>query len=316
MTPITKALRRGQISGYLRTHSVNETAEEFNCSRNTACMIRVNELRRTDMDALRRKRLSKKKKGKSALAFINERRRTVDRLLQQTIVHVEDKNGNTRIIPKHPTTHCVRNFFRDHPLRRVPKNNAGVRHRNSPGDIPSISTLRRDAIALDYRNFVRPRVPYVLAQKKRRLKFCKNENFQKESYVKRLLFSDEHVVTTNDYSSRTQWVKVGKCRRLAKSKVLPAQRKSKYNTVSRMFWAMIGWNYKSPIIWCEFKLPKKTKKDDDGGNSDDEDDGKKKKKKKKEPDTTTTMNGERYVKYILTKVKPKLQQKKMIFMQD
>jgi hypothetical protein len=271
------------------------------------------------MDAARRQR-GRKKKGRTAI--MNERRRIVDRLLQQNIVHKEDKHGNVRVIPKYATINAVRNYFRSHPQRRAPKINAANRHRNSPGAVPSISTLRRDAIELRFVNYIRPRAPFRQAQKPRRFKFCKCEDFRHDDYVKRLLFSDEHFITTNDYSSRTQWVKLGKSRRAAKAKLHPVQRKSKYNTVRRMFWAMIGWNYKSQIIWCEFPVKKKKKNEDDASDDeggDDKDDGKKKKKKKKKkktPTTTYTLTGERYIKHILEKVKPKLQQRNMIFMQD
>ncbi|MDE2343225.1 MAG: transposase [Betaproteobacteria bacterium] len=143
---------------------------------------------------------------------------------------------------------------------------------------------------MKYVNYVRPRVPFRRVQKARRLKFCKCEDFSNPGFVRRLLFSDEHVITTNDYSSRTQWVKVGKVRSAAKRKVLPQNRKSKFNVVNHMFWAMIGYNYKSPIIWLEFP-------DGNGG-------------------TTSAMNAQRYTDNVLIHVKAKLQQRRMIFMQD
>lgn len=53
---------------------------------------------------------------------------------------------------------------------------------------------------------------------------------------------------------------------------------------------MIGWNYKGPIIWLEF---------DDGNGG-----------------TTAHMNQDRYIQNVLTPVRGKLRQRKMIFMQD
>lgn len=286
MTKITKAFRRGQISGFLKTHSINATAKEFKCSRNTVRVISEGRTRRTDMDAARAK--LKKKRKKSHAALINERRRTVDRLLQQKTKHTEDNQGNVREIPTHPTIKSVRRYFAEKPSRQMKNVNNNKRR----GRIPSVSTLRRDAIALNYVNYVRPLAPYRQYQKARRLKFCRNENFQDENYVKRLLLSDEHVITANDYSSRTQWVKVvsAQRRKAAKKKLLTRQRKSKYNVTNHMFWAMIGWNYKSAIIWLEF---------DDGHGG-----------------TTSSMNARRYIDHVLSRVQRKLRGRNVVFMQD
>lgn len=269
-----KAHRRGRIEGFLlATESIKKTAEVLQCSRNTVAAIHRKLTRRADMDRYRKK--NKKAKSKAA---INERRRIVDRLLSQTVVHVDDhKKGSTRTLPKYATTKDVQDWFREH-------------RSNNP--IPSIATLRRDAKALNYVNYVRPKVPFRKVQKARRVKFCKKAEYSNPAFVKRMLFSDEHTVTTNDNSSRTQWVKRSARGGDARRNLHPRSVRSKYNTVNSMFWAMIGYNYKSEIIWLEF---------DDGSGT-----GK----------TTCSLTKDRYVQHILTKVEGKLKQRRVIFMQD
>lgn len=79
----------------------------------------------------------------------------------------------------------------------------------------------------------------------------------------------------------------------------------KHNTYSAQLWAMIGYNYKSPLIWVEF---------------DDEKDvyDKKQKMWKKVPFVRTRLNGDLYIKHILKhpQIAARLKKKDVIFMQD
>lgn len=61
---------------------------------------------------------------------------------------------------------------------------------------------------------------------------------------KQVVFCDEHYVTANDYSSRTQWIETDRDR-------IPRESKHRFNTKHVMIWSAIGWNYKSPLIFID-----------------------------------------------------------------
>lgn len=284
---VSRAFRRGQIKSYLETHTVAQTVRHYKASPNTVKAVKLNKTRRTDMDAYRKKKSKKKAKA-------NERRRHIGRLLQQTIVQTASaptrkkktkldgkskpklRERDKRILPKYPTCKSIQNWFRENRKDEA---------------IPSISTIRRDAIELNFKNYVRPKVPYKQLQKKLREKFCKKEDFQRRAYVKNIHFSDEHIVTSNDNTSRTQWVKITS---LGRKGALPRSATKKFNAVNSMFWSMIGYNYKSPIIWIDFPNQKDPTKQ------------------------VFSLDAYRYRTYILENknVKKQLLKKNTIFMQD
>lgn len=258
----------GAIRGYFKqaNATIAECQRLHGSSRTTIRSIKNGQTRRTDMDKGRRANLRKKNAKKADVA---DRRKTVARLAPQTIKFKEDKDGSVRIIPKYPTPNKMRLWFKEHRPHRP---------------IPSVATLARDLKFCGFRCYVRPVVPYRQIQTVRRYKFCKNLNFRDPQYCRRIIFSDEHVVTANDNTSKTCWA-------MKRSQVPTRQQKSKYNSINFMFWAAIGYNYKSPIIWMDF--------DDD-----------------EETPKSTTLTQTRYRNFILQRIREKLTNKRTIFMQD
>jgi len=103
----------------------------------------------------------------------------------------------------------------------------------------SRSTVHRDLSAEGLHNKVRRYVPTRNLYKKKGFA----DNMVKDpTLCRRLVFSDEHTVSCNDHSCRTQWVKPG---------VNPIGREKKrlHNTPNLQVWAAIGHNFKSPICF-------------------------------------------------------------------
>ena len=84
---------------------------------------------------------------------------------------------------------------------------------------------------------------------RKRLAFA---NKIKKADVRRHIFSDEHVESANDYSSRIFYAKSPK-------DVPPRSRDKNWNVPSVMIWGAIGYNFKSSLI-----LFPKTEVDEDG----------------------------------------------------
>lgn len=102
------------------------------------------------------------------------------------------------------------------------------------------------------------------------------------------VFSDEHFVTTNDHTTKSQWVRkslVGEEGELP----IPRIRKSRFNIPSVMIWAAVGVDYKSPLVFID------KRKDGDG--------------------KTLGMDAKRYVRTCLAKLVPTMPEGR-IFMQD
>jgi hypothetical protein len=57
----------------------------------------------------------------------------------------------------------------------------------------------------------------------------------------RILFSDETWITTNEKTGSHQWAKTS-------SKVLPFEKKAKWNVASFQIFAVVGVGYKSPLV--------------------------------------------------------------------
>lgn len=70
-------------------------------------------------------------------------------------------------------------------------------------------------------------------------------------YMRRVVFSDEHMCCTNDYTSRLQWVHPGES-------TLPREHKRVQNVPRCMVWGAIGIDYKSPLV----VFPQKNREDE------------------------------------------------------
>jgi transposase len=116
--------------------------------------------------------------------------------------------------------------------------------------IPSVRSCQRHLRKSLFNPRSRPWVPFARENLPVRYSFCKNKDFLKEDFVKQIHFSDEHWIDANDRSHRFMWVQ-------NKNQVVPREKKSKHNTYCSQLWAMIGYDYKSPLIWIDFKPSKK-----------------------------------------------------------
>lgn len=224
---------KGEIRGYfLSCNSRKKTAEHFKVGVNTVTAC-VNKTRRTDMDKHRRKKKSK--------AHITTRRAHIKRIHAQTeLLHYtagKRQKPCERRLPKHASCSKMRQWFITNNRAKKAKKQIKV---------PSLTTIRRDLKSLGLKCLVRPRVPFTKPDVVRRKKFVSNPDFRKLQHVKKIMFSDEHYITSNDTSCRSIWVKNVR-------DLVPRETKSRHNTVCSQLWAMIGFNYKSPIIWVDFK---------------------------------------------------------------
>lgn len=106
----------------------------------------------------------------------------------------------------------------------------------------SVKIVQRDLVAAGFRSLVRRKVPTrepVVHAK--RLCFVQKIIRKGRVYMRRIIFSDEHVLSTNDHSDRRQWV-------LDSKFVLPRQHKRPQNVPRLHCFAAIGVGYKSPLI--------------------------------------------------------------------
>jgi len=231
MPKLLSAETKGRIKAYVEDcgNSIAAAAKYYNVSRNSVLAVLENR-RRTDMD---KKRVAERRKKKTKTAAMNARRRDIWRLAQQTILFqfTEGKRQKVAIrrIPKYPSAQSIKYWF----------------NANREGPSPSIATINRDLHEGEFFNRVRPTVPYKAECVKRRFRFCCNEKFYNTSYVKRIVFSDEHYITTNDHSCRTQWIR-------DKRNLLPRSMLLKHNVVCAQLWGAVGWNYKSKLVWVEW----------------------------------------------------------------
>lgn len=312
---------RGRIEGLLMIGtSQRDVAKMLKKSRNTIAAI-AKEMkgqgigRRTDMDSRKRK---KKAKRSSA---INALRREVQRIAQireSQIYHTGKKQKvmERKIVP-YGTAPRVRQHLihlRNKRLDSYKKLKAAERIKKAKAEIhiPSVRAIQRHFVACGFKSRIRPRVPFTPENLDRRLKFASRDEHTDIEFCKRILFSDEHFVTSNDNSNRFQWVK-------SKKDLVPREMKSKHNVFNSQLWAMIGYNYKSPLLWIDFKnqeaaaaattVTAKKKK------------GARKKKaslKQQQTKNVTRLNGDFYIQKILKHkdVYKKLKEKDIVFMQD
>lgn len=130
---------------------------------------------------------------------------------------------------------------------------AGLRKEH--GLVVSRSTVAKDLAAVAD-NFVRPRTPFEgrASLEARRLfkRHCRNVP------IRRIVFSDEHWITTNDHTSRTMWLRKGMVRSKRSKELIPVVRKARYNIPSFMIWGAVGVGFKSQLIFID------RKKDEEG----------------------------------------------------
>lgn len=110
------------------------------------------------------------------------------------------------------------------------------------GFLCSHSTVLRDLHLLGFKCRVRKRVPVNDPEiHRRRLSFAKEQLRKPRSHFAHLVFSDEHVLSTNDNSHRQQWVR--NCDR-----VLPRERKRVQCVPRVAVWGAIGVGFKSHLV--------------------------------------------------------------------
>lgn len=114
----------------------------------------------------------------------------------------------------------------------------------------SRSTIYRDLI-LKFENRSRPQKPFD-SQKSLAMRRALRNRYRR-TCGRRFVFSDEHYVTTNDHTCKSQWIPFGQRKHL-----VPRVHKSRFNIPSVMIWASIGYDYKGPLIFL-----RKKKADDD-----------------------------------------------------
>jgi hypothetical protein len=102
-----------------------------------------------------------------------------------------------------------------------------------------LKAVQRDMHALGYGPRVRPVVPCVPSEERK--KFAR-DMLAKPAYLKRLVFSDEHWVTCNDHSGRTQWCKKGE-------KPMPRVQKARRNVPAMQIWCAFGYNWRSHLVF-------------------------------------------------------------------
>lgn len=102
------------------------------------------------------------------------------------------------------------------------------------------NTVYRDLRAVGAKCYIRRKVPTRDPEvHRKRLAFV---NKIKKSDVRRFIFSDEHVESANDYSSRIFYAKSPK-------DVPPRKRDKNWNVPSVMIWGAIGYNFKSSLVF-------------------------------------------------------------------
>ncbi|MBS4048666.1 MAG: transposase [Alphaproteobacteria bacterium] len=101
------------------------------------------------------------------------------------------------------------------------------------------NTVYRDLRAVGARCYIRRKVPTRDPDvHRKRLAFAKKI---RKADVRRHIFSDEHVESANDYSSRIFYAKSPK-------DVPPRSRDKNWNVPSVMIWGAIGYNFKSSLV--------------------------------------------------------------------
>jgi len=111
-------------------------------------------------------------------------------------------------------------------------------------------TIARDLTAMNMKSYRRKSRPFKSGSEHRakRADFCRrfrNKYAKKftgnDSVFKRLVFTDETYIDTNDWTCPTMWATNA-------SKVFPREQLNRYNVPHIQVWAAIGHNFKSPLM--------------------------------------------------------------------
>lgn len=190
------------------------------------------------------------------------RKKTAKRPKKKTASSTQKRIADRRRHAVHLATKVTRLGDRRFPTCGTSKR-ISVALASQRGIVVSPRTIRRDMKALGFRSIVRPKVSGMTEKnKKDRFNFC--WTFTRRygrAYVDwpvgtdpktRIVFSDEHYITTNDSTCRYQYAQ-------SSHDVLPRESKHRFNTKCLMIWAAVGYNYKSKIVIINTNL-----KDEDG----------------------------------------------------
>lgn len=207
-----KAAEWGKITGFLEIgKSISEISRIVGRSRNTVRSVS----RLPEPPAPRRMRAVSMK--------VQRRRKLVEKLLQKT------KTVNDRELPAFPSAAAVMSGLRR--LHRIRVSRATVAN-----DLHLVAD-----------NFVRPATPFEgrasLEAREAFKRYCSGLD------IRKVVFSDEHWLTTNDHTCKTMWAVKGLTRRERRRLLVPRVRKARYNIPSFMIWAAIGVGYKSKLVF-------------------------------------------------------------------
>jgi hypothetical protein len=151
----------------------------------------------------------------------------------------------------------------------------------------SYTTIDRVLRAQGFKPYVRPKAPTLDPKVfAKRLKFCNFWKSKPLAVFRQLVFSDEHYITTNDHSTRTQWVR-------SSNDTIPISSKNVFNIPSFMIWGAIGVGWRSELVFVKKRGP--------GCDADEGPRG---------------MNADRYVRVCLCKIVPDLVSRGLIFQHD
>jgi hypothetical protein len=209
-----------------RMYSKRAVAKLLNMSRNSVDAITRKMKRRRDMDKHRKATAAQKKKRGVHKQFVAD----VERLARSRRVDA----------PELPACCSVRQI---HTALRVENNNVA----------PSISSIRRALHEAKLANYVRPACTLSTeAARVKRLGFCNDWlGWRIKRYGSRMVFSDEHWMSSNDFGCRTMWVE-------KKEDLIGRRTLARNNAQSFQIWAAIGFNWRSPIVFFdEKKVPLK-----------------------------------------------------------
>lgn len=303
--PLTP-FRKGYLLGLLQHESQAQVSEKENVSHNTLRCI-LAEANLPDQPHLHRRRdMDHRKKRSKRYSYIrvlqSECKRVAYIRKVATYYTGKKQKEQKRTMVPYATAPQIRRHLINLQNNRIRalqlKSHADRKKAKREHPVPSVRSIQRHLRAMKLKPQVRPRVPFTPENKAARLAFCNSANFKDPEYVKRIHFSDEHYVTANDNSNRIMWV-------ADKKDLVAKEIKSKHNTYNAQLWAMIGYNYKSPLIWVEFE-------------EEVEFFDKKQKKYRKKKIIRKRLNGDNYIKHVLKDkgITARLKKKGTIFMQD
>lgn len=190
---------------------------------NTAVAKSVGVSRASVAAALRRNCKREPRKARAPCKKIVHRRQTLRRLAMAT---------TTKAHRKFPTHGSAAG------LRRALK--------QQTSETLSVRQVQRELHSAGLRPFVRPKKPTRGIQDLRNRNQFRRWIRQSTNEWRRIVFSDESWLCTNEHTGKIQW-----CRN--KKDVLALEQKCRWNTASVMIWGCIGWNFKSNLVFFPAK---------------------------------------------------------------